>query len=152
MQWGVKLQNPFSYHIYGFIILILVTIIVLIMIITKHLKEKPKKIIIKEEIKDINKLKKEYLTKIDNLVNNINNQKTTQRKAYNELRKIIREFVFKTTNIDVLKYTLSEIKQINNKELLELINEFYEPEFSVEGKGNITKSIEKTRKVINEWK
>jgi uncharacterized membrane protein YqiK len=153
MQWDVKLQKPFSYSSIGIIILIIVIIIFILIFLINYFKNKPKKVVVKEDnIKDINKIKKEYLSRIDHLIDNINTGTVTKRKAYNELSKIIREFVFKTTNIDVLKYTLVEIKRTNNKELLELINEFYEPEFSKEGKGNLTASIENTRKVITEWK
>ena len=152
MQWDVKLQDPFSYQNIGIFLILIVIIIFCLLFIIDKIKKQPKKVVIKEEIKDINKIKKQYLSKIDKLVADINNQSVTKRKAYNELSTIVREFVFKTTNIDVLKYTLTEIKRTNNKELLDLINEFYKPEFSREGGGDLNASLENTRKVISEWK
>ena len=101
---------------------------------------------------DINKIKNDYLRRIDILINNVNSNTITERKAYNELSLIIREFIYRTTKIDVLKYTLADAKASNSKELVELLNEYYEPEFSREGKGNLNISIENTRKVIKEWK
>ncbi len=152
MQWDVKLQGPFSYSKLGIILLIgSILIMILISIIIK-IKNKPKIEKPSEEKFDLEKVKKEYLTRIDNLMTKVNNNQLIKRKAYNELSLIIREFIYKTTNIDVLKYTLAEAKLRKNKELVELLNEYYEPEFSKEGKGDLISSIDKTRKVIIEWK
>lgn len=151
MQWDVKLRNPFSYSNIGLVLLVIaifgILLVILIDILSKKVKE------IKETPKpiDVNMIKNEYLAKIDNLIKRVNNKEIKERKAYNELSVIIREFIFKTTHIDVLKYTLADAKATNNKELIKLLNEYYEPEFSSEGKGDLNTSIENTRKVIREW-
>ena len=156
MPWDVDLEGPARFTasgVTGIVIIFLVLIILAIMITIDYIKKNQKEPVKKpEEPIDINKVKTEYISKIDQLVTDINNQKITKRKAYNQLSLIIREFVFKTTKIDVLKYTLTEAKKTNRQELIELLNEYYEPEFSKEGKGDLTSSIEKTRKVIMEWK
>ncbi len=152
MQWDVNLRPPLSYSKVGFFLLIIVILIIIILLIIKKKKTKPQEIKPVEEILDIEKIKREYLGRIDNLMAKINNNVITKRKAYNELSLIIREFIFKATGIDVLKYTLREARQTKNKELVELLNEYYEPEFSFKGEGNLIASVDKTRKVIIEWK
>ena len=152
MQWDVELRDPFSYSNVGIWILLLailgIGLLVLIYVLSKKVEESKTV----EKPLDINKVKSDYLAKIDNLINRVNSNSISERKAYNELSVIIREFIFKTTKIDVLKYTLADAKATNNKELISLLNEYYVPEFSKEGKGDLNTSIEKTRKVIMEWK
>jgi hypothetical protein len=152
MQWDVSLKDPFSYTRIGIWILIIVLFVIVIYFIVKNIKQRQIEEASKPKPIDVNSIKNEYISKIDNLLDRINNKKITDRKAYNELSVIIREFIFKTTNIDVLKYTLADAKKLQKSELSELLNEYYEPEFSKEGKGNIVNSVEKTRKVIMEWK
>ena len=154
-QWSVKPQDNFKNVVTGTtgISLIVIVVVIILAIIIWKLVSKNKPVVpVMDQPKDVNRIKTEYLAKIDNLITKINNQAITKRKAYNELSLIIREFIYKTTDIDVLKYTLYEAKYTNKKELVELMNEYYEPEFSKEGKGDLTESINKTRKVIVEWK
>lgn len=152
MQWDVDLLDPFSYSEVGiWFIVAAVVILVIVLIIEFMPKKKVVKPVVEKPI-DINKVKKEYLSRIDNLIKKINENAITKRKAYNELSLIIREFIFVTTKIDVLKYTLADAKKTGNEELIKLLTEYYEPEFSKEGKGDLNTSIENTRKVIEEWK
>lgn len=156
MQWSVKLADNFRLLPSGYIgiaLLVLVILTTFILIIIKLAKREVKVEPIKqEEVFDLAKVKSEYIAKIDELKSKVDDNKISQRKSYNELSLIIREFVFKVTKIDVLKYTLMEAKKLGNKELIELLSEYYEPEFSKEGKGDLINSIKKTRKVISEWK
>ena len=152
MQWDVKLIPPFHYsNLGGWLLLIgiiIIGLVVLCSFILKKIKEDERK----EKPIDISNVKRIYLSRIDALYQNVNNQQITERKAYHELSKIIREFIFKVTKIDVLKYTLADAKSVGNQQLIMLLSEYYEPEFSKEGKGNLNTSIENTRKVIQEWK
>ena len=154
-QWSVKPQDNFKNVVTGttgISLIVLVIVVILALIVWKLISKNKAVVPVIDKPKDVNRIKMEYLARIDNLIARINNQAITKRKAYNELSLIIREFIFKTTDIDVLKYTLYEAKHTNKKELVELMNEYYEPEFSKEGKGDLTESINKTRKVIVEWK
>ena len=152
MQWDADLIPPFSYSNIGLWIFLIGIITIILMVLLIKISKMVKENKSVEKPIDINKIKNNYLRRIDILINNVNSNTITERKAYNELSLIIREFIFKTTKIDVLKYTLADAKASNNKELVELLNEYYEPEFSREGKGNLNISIENTRKVIKEWK
>ena len=152
MQWGVNLEGPFSYSKFGVFLLVIIIIIVVIMLIKKHNKNKPQPIRVVVKVVDRNRIRMEYVAKLNNLITKVNNNSISTRKAYNELSVIIREFIYRTTRVNLLKYSLNDFRKLNNKTLLELINEYYEPEFSYEGSGDILASIEKTRKVIVEWK
>lgn len=152
MQWDADLIPPFSYSNIGLWIFLIGIITIILMVLLIKISKMVKENKSVEKPIDINKIKNDYLRRIDILINNVNSNTITERKAYNELSLIIREFIYRTTKIDVLKYTLADAKASNSKELVELLNEYYEPEFSREGKGNLNISIENTRKVIKEWK
>ena len=153
MQWGVELVDPFSYSILGFIFFVLLVIILIILVARKiYVDTRPKTIKVVVKVVDRNRIRIEYIGKLNDLINRVNNKKIGTRNAYNELSIIIREFIYKVTRVNLLRYSLSDFKKLNNKVLLELITEYYEPEFSYEGTGDILASIDKTRKVIQEWK
>lgn len=154
MQSDVKLQEPFSYSSLGVYLLILLIVILLVFIIIKIVKKvkknKPEVPIIKN--KDINAVKNNYLNEINILEEKVKNNKINKRKAYNDLSCIIRKFIFDSTSIDVMKYSLSEIKTLKIDSLSALVEEYYVPEFSKEGEGDILSSINKTKEVIIKWK
>ena len=153
MQWGVELTDPYSYSVIGLLLLIFITVIVLIIVGKKiYDKTRPKTIKVVVKVVDRNRIRLEYVDKLNDLLNRVNNKKINTRKAYNELSILIREFIFKISRVNLMKYTLNDFQKLNNKVLYELIKEYYEPEFSKEGTGDIVSSIEKTRKVIQEWK
>ena len=150
MQLNINLNNPFYYAIYPLIIVILLFVITIIVLLCFNIKCKKRD---KQTItitKDINSIKEKYLKELDNLSNNINS--LSKRKIYNKLSIIIRKFILEITNIDVLKYSLNEIKSININSLTELVTEYYEPEFSKESNANPITSINKTKEVISKWK
>ena len=152
MQLTVDLEKQISFSIIGvilfFILIFGLIIYFIVKVFMKH-KNKEKKVII---TKDILKIKKKYLYQIDTISNEININKIKERTAYNKLSKLIRNFVLEVTDIDLLKSTLSEIKKKDTGNLYELIKDYYEPEFSKNNKGDISSSINKTKKVIKEWK
>lgn len=154
MQSDVRLQDPFSYSYLGVILLILLIVILLLFLVIKLIKRVNSNKPVASNIKvvDINTIKNSYLLQITKLEENVKNNKISERKAYNTLSSIIRRFIFDTTNVDVMKYSLSEIKKLKIKNLPELIEEYYEPEFSREGNGDILSSIQKTKEVIIKWK
>ncbi len=154
MQLTTELNEMFSYSLWP-ILLFLVIILFLIIIYILKVKKSKKPIIKINKVIDssvnLNKIKSDYLNKINNLVNDVKEEKIANRTAYLELSKIIRKFVYKVTNIKVQNYTLQEIKKLNIPILTELVLEYYQPEFAKDSKGNILKSIEKTKEVIEKW-
>lgn len=153
MQLDVKLQEPFSYNFIGLILLILLIVSFFIFIIVKIVKKNANKPKIQIVIpKNIPSIKNKYLKQIDELEKNVKNNQINDRKAYNELSSIIRKFINESVGIDVMKYSLNEIKTLKISSLTSLVEEYYEPEFSYEGEGDILSSIEKTKGVIETWK
>lgn len=71
--------------------------------------------------------------------------------AYQNLSKVIRNFVFEATHIKVQNYTLDDIRKLNMPILYELISEYYNPEFANISNGNFIYSIEKARGVVERW-
>jgi len=101
--------------------------------------------------KEIDAIKKDYLLKIQKLLDDFNNNKISSRLAYQSLSLLIRHFIYEATNIKVQLFTLKDIEKVGMPVLYELVSEYYDPEFSKISKGNIVSSIEKTRKVIEKW-
>lgn len=153
MQISVNLQNPFVFEIILLVILIIFILVMTIyLILKKNKKSKKEEIVIKEiNLKERKRAKQKYLKQLDKLGKEVEEGKINSRKAYQKLSAIIRYFVYETTNIKVQNYTLKEIKELNMKELYELIEEYYKPEFAKHFLGNIKLSIDKTREVIEKW-
>ncbi len=155
MQLEQELEAPFHYSIIGIVLLILLLLILLAFIvfwlIKKYYKPAPKPNVILPDKENLFRIKNRYLYELDKLELKVKNKKLNTREAYNGLSKIIRKFVFDATGIDAMKYTLEDIRELDMKYLTLLMEEYYEPEFSYEGEGNIELSIKKTRGVIKKW-
>ena len=153
MQLDVSLQEPFSYSKLGLIMLILLIVALIIYILVKLIiklnKNKPQLEYV--PIVNVGSIKDTYIKQIDELKDNVNNKKISDRRAYNDLSSIIRKFIYEATNIDVMKCSLNDIKKLKMHSLTKLVEEYYEPEFSYEGKGDILSSIDKTKEVIMRW-
>lgn len=152
MQLDVKFQEPFSYSYLGVIglVILIVSLFAYLLIKIYKINSKVKTHITKGDYLEF--LKSNYIKELEDLAKKFNDKKISERRAYNKLSSSIRSFVFEVTSIDVLKCTLSDIRKLKIDNLTELVEEYYEPEFSKEGKGNIVSSIEKTKGVILKWK
>lgn len=144
------LRPPFSYSLTP-LIFILLGIGILLWILLKPKKKEETPIIIKPPTKNLFEIKNRYQQEIQVLIENINNNKITNRKAYQSLSMLIRSFIFEVTQIKVQNYSLQEIKKVGIDSLTELVEEYYNPEFAKDSKGSIQESIEKTRVVIEKW-
>ena len=158
MQISIDLQEPYTYSIIPLIIVI--TIVLLESYYFIYLRNKNKKINIKENsvkeipeknIKNIPVIKNKYLIQLDLIENKYTNNKIELRKAYQMISEAIRLFVFEITDITTQNYSLTEIKKLNIPNIYELIKEYYEPEFASKSIGDFNGSINKARRVINEW-
>ena len=158
MQISIDLQEPFTYSIIPLIIVIGLVLLESYYFI--YLRNKNKKIKIEEKnakkipeknIKNIPVIKNKYLNQLDLIENKYINNKIELRKAYQMISEAIRLFVFEITDITTQNYSLTEIKKLNIPNIYELIKEYYEPEFASKSIGDFNGSINKARRVINEW-
>lgn len=145
MQFQGELQEPFTYSL---IIMIILGVIILFSILFYLFEEKILAIIKKNTLPYI---KKRYLKKLDDLLNDINNNKIDNREAYQKLSNIGRGFIKAATNIDVLTITLMEAKKMEINHLADLMEECYPPEFAKQSNGQIVESINNARRIIQEW-
>ncbi len=158
MQISVNLQDPFTYSIVPLIIAICFTIgLVCYLIYSRKAKAKVNvienelKVIPEKNIKNIPVIKDKYLKQLDSIEYKYTNNMIELRKAYQLISESIRLFVFEVTDITTQNYSLSEIKRLSIPKLYELIEEYYEPEFASKSVGDFSSSINKARRVINEW-
>ena len=158
MQTSINLQEPFTYSIIPLVIaIILVVVATCYLIYIKILKEQPREEAIKvkeipeKNIKNIPVIKNKYLNQLDSIEYKYQNKMIDLRKAYQLISEAIRLFVFEITDITTQNYSLVEIKKLNIPNLYELIKEYYEPEFASKTIGDFNSSVNKARRVINEW-
>lgn len=158
MQTTINLQQPFTYSIIPLIIAIIVIIAMtcyLIYLYKQKVKIKKEvvemKIIPEKNIKNIPVIKNKYLKQLDSIEYKYTNNTIELRKAYQMISESIRMFVFEITDITTQNYSLSEIRKLNIPNLYKLIEEYYEPEFASKSVGDFSASINKARRVINEW-
>lgn len=153
MQEISELMPMFSYSLITilFFLLLVITNIILLIKPKKIITTENNPIIIEPPKNSKDTIKNQYLKEIDLLKIKLQNNEITSRKAYQRLSIIIRKFIYEMTSLKVQNYTLEEIKQIKMPVLIDLVGEYYDPEFSVNEKGNIENSIEKTREVISRW-
>ena len=159
MQTSINLQEPFAYSIIPVIIIICLTLIetyYLIFLRKKNDKNKidetKVKVIPEKNIKNIPVIKAKYLKQLEEIEYKYANNVIELRKAYQMISENIRLFVFEITDITTQNYSLAEIQRLNIPILYELIKEYYEPEFASKSVGDFKSSINKARRVINEWK
>ena len=145
------LRPMFSYSIIPIIITVIIIIVILFFLLKKEKKEKPP-IVIPPKVENRMTIKEKYLKEIISLKNDSLENKITNRKSYQRLSVIIRKFIYEMTHIKVQNYSLEEIRKVNIPILTQLVEEYYDPEFSKNSSGNIINSIDKTREVIERWK
>jgi hypothetical protein len=148
------LEKPFSYswNLATILIIIIVVLIVsygLIILIPFFYKKYFNKIV--DDIK-LPSLKSLYIKKLEKLLHMVKNGRINNKDAYLKLSVLIREFVKKTTGINVLSYSKEEIKEMNVPALSALMEEYYPPEFAKNIDGDIVTSIRKSIEVISKWK
>lgn len=154
MQTSVKLQEMFTYSAMPLIVIasLLVLVTLYLIYIIKIKWKIGLKVIPEQNKRNKNAIKERYLKELDKIEYKYEEGKITLNKAYQMLSFKVREFTFEAFNINIQSYTLSEIKKLNLPEIYNLIEEFYEPEFSNKDVGDLKKAINKTRRAINEWK
>lgn len=96
-------------------------------------------------------IKEKYIKELEKIEMDYNAKKITLRSAYQKMSRCIRKFVFDVTGIRVHNYTLEDIKALHMPILEELIKEYYAPEFSKQSSGDVTASLEKTKRAIEIW-
>lgn len=155
MQITVELQDYFSYLPLLLFILAGIAGVLLIILWPKKKKEaNTKPVVLKPQPlppQNLASLKHKYDGLLVGLFEKRSASKLSDRRAFQELSKIVRDFVFEATGIKVQNYTLSEIKAANLPKLYELIAECYVPEFAMKNNSNVYEAINKARKVVGEW-
>lgn len=160
MPTTVELQKMFKYSLTPIALtalaLLLLTLLFILLIVLNIMRNKKagRKNTIKSLLwvkPDMDKLKQEYLARLMKIEMEFDADTTKIRPAYEKMSKLVRDFVYKSTGIEVLKYTLSEIRKTDLDELADLIEEFYAPEFDKISVGDVKASIENTRRVITKW-
>ena len=145
------LRPMFSYSLSTIIFVIILIGIVIFFLVRKKKENITKPVVILPEVKNIYSIKGKYRLQLNELQQEIEQNKISTRKAYQKLSSIIRNFIFEMTHIKVQNYSLAEIRRLKMSVLTALVEEYYDPEFSKESNGDILQSLEKTRQVMERW-
>ena len=137
-------------------LLALITLVVVIYILVRFIKSKKskRKLTAKALLwtkPDMTKLKAEYLAKLAKIESAFETDPTSIRPTYEKMSKLIRDFAYRATGIEVQKYTLYEIRLANMNALADLVEEYYEPEFDRIAEGDARESLKNTKRMITEW-
>lgn len=158
MQTTIKLQDPFIFSIIPITITMVLVLAITFYLIYLNRKNKNTrnrnytlKVVPERNIRNIPVIKEKYLKQLETIEEQYTDNIISLRKAYQQISGTIRMFVFEVTNIKTQNYSLKEIKELNIPDLYELIEEFYEPEFTSKPIGDFNKSIEKARRIIEKW-
>ena len=158
MQTSVKLQEPFTYSIITFVIIICFVLVITFYLIYSNKKKKKVrvgdytlKVIPEKNIKNVPVIKGKYLEQLNSIEYKYINNMIDLRKAYQLISESVRMFVFEITDITTQNYSLKEIKKLNIPNLYNLIEEYYEPEFASKSVGDFGVSIENARRIVKEW-
>ena len=144
------LQPLFSYSVD--IILPMIGISLLIIIVLIFDKFFKKKIIAYINKPNVPKLRVKYLKLLQQLYNEITNNQIDIKDAYVRLSTLVREFIEKSTGINVLSFTKYDAQKAGMKDLALLMEHYYPHEFSNQGRGEILDSVRDTMEVIKQWK
>lgn len=158
METSVKLQEPFSYAVWPIIVVGMIAAAVLAYLIIEKLIAGSKKkrntelpVVRQKSVVEVSAIKRKYIAELYKIENDLKNSKISIRTAYQKMSVCIRKFVYEVTGIKVQHYTLFDIKALNMPMLEDLIAEYYAPEFSEKSVGDVSASIEKTKRVIEKW-
>lgn len=159
MLTSVKLQGMFSYSVYWFLVFeigfIFLLSVILYIFIKYRLSKKPKKRIkVKKEVSGeaLAKAKAKYSKALNRLRKKYHEKNMKDRKAYEQLSRVIRRFAYEVTGINVTNYTLEEIRPLNMEQLTMLVELCYPPEFGPQEDGyNFEHSIDMAEMVVQRW-
>jgi|UniRef100_I5ARN8 hypothetical protein len=158
MKISVELQDPFHFPVYWLLIGLVAAICGVALFVyafrlrKKMEEERAHELRIRKPAPGAMVLiRKKYLRQLAKVQKEYSESKIDYREAYRKMSKIFRMFVYEVTGIEVQNYTLMEIKKLRIRSLTQLVSHYYKPEFSVQSKADVNKSLEKTRKVIETW-
>ena len=165
METTVTLQQPMEYSwwvlaIAALFLVLAIGLLVLALCLMKKArpvkeKQKQRKTSDSSEKLPEKNTKTKYMARIEEILLDYNAGKITKRVGYQQLSLIIREFVHGSTGIDVEKCTLKELRTMKMKNVEELIEECYVPEFAEDVRAeekNFEVSCRKAIGVIKSWK
>lgn len=155
MPTTISLQGTASYGVLILYILFFILISPLILRFIKKRKAKKNK---KKEAKVTPQVKKipptikeRYEKQLLSIIDDYKSEKIDEREGYQLLSKFLREFFKEYAGVDVTTKTLAQIRGINNSRLEELIEEFYEYEFSPDSNGDIVGAVKRTIQSVKHW-
>jgi hypothetical protein len=164
MVTSVKLQNPFEYSWWVYLVFAVLLLAAFVLLICGGVKAAP---YLKKEKKIpsvarkvamtpglLRALKEQYVSRVQAIIKGYTEGTVSKRDGYQQLSFVIRSFVHEVTGINVENYTISEVKAMGIRKLDILMEEYYVPEFAEDEKArdkDLTKSCNTAMGVIKSW-
>lgn len=99
-------------------------------------------------------VKGKYVNELQKLLGKYSQNRIGKREAYQKLSVIIRKFVHEATGINVENYTAKEVKALGIRNLDQLMEEYYVPEFAEDERAeekDFVSSCNTAAGVIKSW-
>lgn len=164
MVTTVKLQDAFEYSWWVAPIAAIFFIAALVLLIyigrkiydmrEKKVARPPAAIRIQMSPQLLQRMKFQYINKIQKLMNDYQGGRFDKREGYQQLSAIIRGFVHEATGINVETLTAIEVKRLGIQKLDILMEEYYVPEFAEDERGkdkDLVLSCNTAMGVIKSW-
>lgn len=159
MESTVNLQEPFMYHLWPLLVLIILLFALGAILFVLNYKKTEKKIVEKpvfDQPKPVLRLDKaaikaKYVNYLIDLYNKVHAGQMDTKAAYQELSMLVRDFVKEVSGLDVTTSTLQEIRGKNIPVIEQLISEYYEPEFAFETDDDAKSAINNAKRIIEKW-
>ena len=159
VTFTVELQHPVSYSIQYFLIGLAVAALAAFFISLAAWRfrmilagragggkaVKPPKIVLRV-------IKSKYRGQINRLQAGLAQGAVTERVAFQELSRIIRQFVHEATRLNVQNFSFREIQALNIPQLTQLVREYYTPEFAESASGDLYGALGRTAQVMEAWR
>ena len=159
MDSVINVQEPFMYHIWPIIVVLILLTVLGIIILAGYYRKKTKPVQTVEKpverkfytMQERSALKNKYLGLLTSLEARFRNGEIERRPAYQELSALVRSFLKERSGVDVTNCTLEQIKEMHVPVITPLIANYYEPEFALETDDDLLDSIINAKRIIERW-
>jgi len=130
-----------------------VSVVFFAMLFKYRIKERKKKPKVSRPHVKADKInpREQALYSIDRIIFDLSHAKIDIRESYQRLSVVMRIFVTDITGKDVTSLTLSELKKPEFKELPNLIEKWYKPEFAMRTRADFMNDAAQAKRVVKTW-
>ena len=155
MKTKIQLQDSFSYYIWPAIVFLAIAAGIILFFAVqaaiRKRKNRADELPVIVQPANIYSIKPKYLARLAEILQQVNSNQITVKKAYFQVSDCIRGFIQEATGINAKSFTLQDARRMNMPVLERLMQEYYTPEFAYRSAGDINQTISNSREAIESW-